>query len=310
MIAAEVDVHQARHLVGGVGVAIVGEALTSEDEQLPTPTMATRIEPMKTPSQTEDSPPGGWHRGRHNGSPSSQLAKASPVLPPTAAPWAIATVRPWWRRCCWTFWHRVRGRPGGVVGGRLGWWPTTPRQTPARCWSTGRGPMLLAAERLGRHLPTQHELVLSTLSATLAEFESGLRPYDLAAPLYHRWQNAPVLPGAGRGVASGEGAGGGGVELRHRCPVAHVEPCRAALGRGRHQPGGLPPTSRTRGCSSWPCGNWAWTPVRCCMWASYEADIVGAQRVGIPAVWLNPTAGAPRARCARISQLSDVLGYL
>jgi hypothetical protein len=46
VVVAEGDVHEARDGAGRVGVAVVVTPWTSELAQLPTPTMATRIEPM------------------------------------------------------------------------------------------------------------------------------------------------------------------------------------------------------------------------------------------------------------------------
>ena len=45
VVAAEVDVHQARDLLGGVGVLVVLDALDEALAQLPTPTIATRTLP-------------------------------------------------------------------------------------------------------------------------------------------------------------------------------------------------------------------------------------------------------------------------
>lgn len=157
---------------------------------------------------------------------------------------------------------------------------------------------------------TQHELVLSTLSATLAEFESGLRPYDLVAPLYHRWQNAPVLPGVGE------------VLRQVKVPVAVVSNSDTDALWHTLSHAGLRPlvVVTSQEAVAYKPNAWVFQLALrklgldagqvLYVGASYEADIVGAQRVGIPAVWLNPDGRRAPGPVRQISQLSDVLGYL
>lgn len=162
----------------------------------------------------------------------------------------------------------------------------------------------------GDSFRTRHELVLSTLSATLAEFESGLRPYDLVAPIYHRWQNTPLLPGVADvlqkvrvpvAVVSNSDTDA----LRHSLSVSGLRPAVVVTSQDA---AAYKPNARVFQLALKRLGLDAKETLY--VGASYEDDIVGATRVGIRALWLNSEGRPAPGPVEQISELAEVLPYL